>query len=423
MSLEGGTKMRFIGIRHRIKQTAEGEARPTLLVIVENGETKEMELADDTAELDFVFGRFPVSYRTPGADEDLAAFLPRHIKWRKVRPDQEVPANLMTRIDKVLHYASSVPESYDGLRQGDVVGMVLGGSGDNFAFALSRRAEQIGAKIMRLPPHQLKAHRRLEKADDASNLAQLVAENPELFYLVGPREREIITVRERYIARIDAMKDRIACEQRLRQNLVGKIFRSPDGGYPEGEIEQLFEEEKANDVIFTNLLAEENRREKELTAALNSLAVYQQVFAPILGMGPMIAARIISVIIDIRRFRSKPAFRKFCGVHSDGTSRLPRKRRGEVANWNPNARQGFYLMGDQFNRRKDSFWGNKFLENKAKLRAKHPEPVEENGKKKYTPIHIHKMALWRTRTQLANHIYRTWKQLENGGSKQEENVA
>lgn len=50
--------MRTIGIRHRRKRTAEGEARPTMVAIKnDDGSIKELELADDQAELDFAFKR------------------------------------------------------------------------------------------------------------------------------------------------------------------------------------------------------------------------------------------------------------------------------------------------------------------------------------------------------------------------------
>jgi hypothetical protein len=205
------------------------------------------------------------------------------------------------------------------------------------------------------------------------------------------------------------MKDRIACEQRLRQNLVGKIFLSEDGHYPEGSIEDLYKQEKANDVILKNLAVEEKGREGKLKSALEQFPVYNEVFAPIKGVGPMTAARLIGAIIDIRKFATKYKLVKFCGVHVMPDGRFPRHRHDEVGNWNPDCRQAMYLLGEQFNRRPNSFWGKKLLENKARLKAVHPEPVlTEKGKKKYTNGHLHKTGLWRTRTQFVRMLWGTW---------------
>jgi hypothetical protein len=431
---------RFIGIRHRVKKTAAGEAHPTQVVINDGGSIVEHELADEDAELDFMLGRFPLSMRNVRLDENLSGILPRHVQWHRIEegedlPKQiqkllgegvtEVPENLILKADKDTLVAVKVPTGYDGLKAADTVGMMLGGSGDNLAFALSRRADEIGASVLRIPPFEFKKHRAVEddKAQDAHLLAQLVQTQSALFYQVTTRDRLLINVREGYRARTEAMKARIACDQRLRQHVIGEIFRSEEGKYPEGSIEARYNEAKANDVILKNLLDEEHKREKELTTALGRLEVYTKIFEPIEGVGPMIAARIISCIPDIRLFPTKPKFRKFLGVHvADG--RFPRRRRGEVANWSPDSRQAFYLLGDQFNRRPNSEWGKRLLLNKQLMKERHPEVVVVNGKKRYTRGHLWKMALWRTRTQFANHLYNKWWDLENGnGGKQTEEIA
>jgi len=144
----------------------------------------------------------------------------------------------------------------------------------------------------------------------------------------------------------------------------------------------------------------------------------------------------MSAVGDIRSFEVKPDFRgahtpeaiairrnkamskgaaklkAFLGVHVLLDGRFPRKRRGEVANWNPAGRQALYLLADQFNRRPDSQWGERLLYYKKVLRERHPEVVIENGKKRYTKGHIHKMALWRTLTKFVESLYRDWLRIE-----------
>lgn len=360
---------RIIGIRHRRKRTAEGEARPTQLCILEESNQRFVNLETDDDELNFV----------------RAEFLP-----------------------------------------GDIVAMVLGGSGDRLAYALSRRSDEIGASVYRIPPFVLQGVRNNkiavsalpglaidEKHDDSLLLAQLLPDRPELFYKVSPRDRDTIALIEAYRYRTEVMKARIACEQRLHQQVVGQIFCSKEGFYPEGKIEDWFDGRKASHAILTNLLAEEKEANSQLSRAAKQLDVYLHLFGPIEGVGPAIGARLIAAIQDIRRFESPAKLKKFLGVHvmSDGT--FVRRRKGQVANWHPDGRQALYLLGDQFNRRPDSVWGQKLREYKVKLRQKYPEKVvDEEGKSKYSDGHIHRMATWRTLTKFVEWLWDEWTEFE-----------
>ncbi|MBI5732059.1 MAG: hypothetical protein HY982_01730, partial [Candidatus Magasanikbacteria bacterium] len=76
---------RFLGIRHRVKKTSQGEARPTIVAIINDGETILRELPDDQAELDFAYCKFPIAFRPVEHEEDLAVFPAHQIKWRKLK--------------------------------------------------------------------------------------------------------------------------------------------------------------------------------------------------------------------------------------------------------------------------------------------------------------------------------------------------
>lgn len=385
---------RFVGIRHRVKQTAENEARPTEVAFFRNGSAR-YDLADETAELDWLLGRYPVKFRKVVEFEDLSGFLPHQIVCDKEgRPVR-------------------VPVEFDGFHKGDIVAMALGGSGDPFAYALSRRAEEIGAKVVRIPPAKLKEMRTGDKGDDASLLADLAVSHPDLFYETGPRDRKLIMLRECLRARTDAMKARIGCEQRMRQHFIGMTFCNPEGRFPEGSVEKAFENEKANSAILRALTDEENARSADLKRAVEALEVYQLLFVPIKGIGPRIAAGIIAGIGDIRRFPTDAKLKAFCGVHVLSDGRMARRRGGEVANWNAEVRQSLYLLGDQFNRRPDSDWGQLLREYKQRLRVAHPEPIVENGKSRYSDGHIHKMAVWKTLSKFVEWLWREWWKIEN----------
>lgn len=441
--------MRYIGITHRTKRTAAGEARPTMVAILESGKLRELELASEQDELDFVLGTFPVEWEEVGKHVtlDLSHLPDRHLVLKKFRINEDLEGVLTRKVGNENVRISKYATAFDGLRKGDVVAMPLGGSGDALAYALGRRSESVGASVMRIPSFVLKSERNTQEesgkpvrfgdpipdakskkkaqketvASDTSKdhllMAQLAANKPGLFYPLAELDRDLILGRESWRALWEAMQARMACEARLRQLFIGRTFTNPDGIFPEGGIEKAFDEAKASDKIFNTLLEEEKQREKELLKALQKLPVYREVFEPLEGVGPKIAARIIAAVVDIRRFSTDAKFKAFCGVHVLSDGRLPRQRRGEVANWHGDARQALYLLGEQFNRRPESTWGKRFREVKARLRVIHPKPVEEmvpdseGGTRKvlrYSDGHIHKMAMWRTLSIFARSLFGDW---------------
>jgi Transposase IS116/IS110/IS902 family len=362
--------MRFIGIQHRVKTTAAGEGHPTRVAIIDGKKTIISELKDEQAELDFI----------------------------------------------------------NSLQAGDVVGMILGGSGDYLAYAAHAKSKEVGAAVYRLPTYALKERRgevldvpvSKKKDDDHVLLARLVKDEPNIFYPLAETDASLIIVRVAWRNLWEAMQARMAAEQRFYQTFIGRTFTTPDGLYPIGGLEQATKEAKSSNKILSALYAEEAELEKSLKKALAKTAVFNELFLPLPGVGPKIAGRIISAVIDVRRFKTDAKLKKFMGVHvlSDGT--FARRRHGQVANWHGDARQALYLLGDQFNRRPDSEWGQYLREMKRKMRERHPEPeminrgTEEKPRmvKCYTDGHIHKMATWRTLTRFVEWLYVEWTRLE-----------
>lgn len=363
---------RIFGIRHRTKRTAEGEARPTQVhVLTPDGRSFSFELDSEDMELDFV-------------------------KAISGHP-----------IESALFQVGMIPEA------GDKIAMILGGSGSSLAYALSRAGEEGGIEVLRLPAWELKVARmRNEKDDDAELLARLLWEHEEWFYETTVRDRAIIRVVELFRLRMEAMKSRMACDQRLRSGFIGRTFRSNDGLFPEGKLEDLYNEFRASDAIYAALEKEEKRWERELAKALEETDVYTEVFRKIGGIGPSIAAGIIAAVQDIRRFKDREKFVAFCGLHVLPDGQFARRRRGQKSNWSPSAKQAFFLLAQQCVYRKDSVGGELYRHYKKVLREKHPEVVVEGGKRRYTDGHIDKMARWRTVTRIARKIYAEWTALE-----------
>jgi hypothetical protein len=518
---------RFVGIRHRVKKTAEGEARPTQVAILAGSKVLTLDLDDERAELDFVLGILPVKFRAVEPGEDLAPFAKHHVKWRKAKAGEDLsalPESHRMFIEKKPHVADKVPAAYEGLKDGDTVAMSLGGSGDYLAFALSRQADKVGAEIWRIPPFHLKEQRpSAEKDGDAQLMAELVRDKRGLFRPVTPRDRDQLLLRIRYRGFEEAMKARIATEQRLYQRLIGEIFTQPDGLYPEGDLEEAFKAAKANDKILKSQTAEEAARERDMLAALQKLEAFK-VMGPVEGVGPRIAGRLTAAaLVNLGRFVVKPdeaeieklrveatewakvaeceatgierkpnearreyyfrvrqallergetdrseslqeaincldhirklkrqaeakscnKFKAYCGVHvfqggkhgdQPEEARFPRRRGDQVANWSGTARQAFFLVVDQFNKRPDSKWGKYLRQMKANQRNLHPEPIKvpslnKDGTPKlnkksdepilvsrYTDGHIHKRALWRTATRFAEWLFRELVKFETGAT-------
>ena len=375
--------MRYIGIQHRVKTTAAGEGHPTRVAIIEGEKTTTKELKEEADELSFILS----------------------------------------------------------LQKDDIVGMILGGSGDYLAYAAHAKAKEVGAYVYRLPTYMLKVRREATLAPDAQSakqkdddhvvLAQLVAAEPELFYPLAETDASLIMVRVAWRNLWEAMQARMAAEQRFRQNFIGRTFTALDGLYPDGGLEQAFKLAKSNAPILAALNAEEAELEKALKRALAKTTVYNELFIPLPGVGPKIAGRIVSAIIDVRRFRTAPKLKAFMGVHVLADGSFPRQRRGQVANWHGDARQALFLLGDQFNRRPESHWGQYLREMKRRLRVKHPQPVmitrgtEEKPRlvKCYTDGHIHKMATWRTLTRFVEWLYSEWTALEGDAYEEPKKLA
>ncbi|MCI5108692.1 MAG: transposase [Candidatus Pacebacteria bacterium] len=366
---------RVIGLRHRIKVTAEGEARPTQLAIYipEAHVTDILELETELDELDFVLGRYPVSFRKIKPEDELENFLSHHVKWRKIRSNEQkskFPDKFIGKDDRGnTIVATQVPNDYDGLSAGDMVATIFGGSGDMFVCALAERGKEISATVHRIAAKNLSSSRPSDdKSDDAVLLTKLLRSEPALFHEFGPRDASLIHVRETYRVRTDAMKARIQTEQRLRSRLIGQMFRSLS---IEGDITQAYDAMKANDKIFQGVLADERRCYRDFEKAVGSTLVYDKIFSGIEGVGPAIAGRIIAAVIDVRRFGTCARFKSFCGVRVRDDGSFLRRRTGMTNNWHNDARQAFWLVADQFNRRANSPWGKILRYYKVKLAERH----------------------------------------------------
>lgn len=440
------TVTRWIGIRPRIKGLGSEDHPPLpteVCIITPDGKRQKITLETEQDELDYILGHFPTGYRDALPGEDISS-VPSHLIIRDDPKDAEKKGRSLK--------PDQIPSGYIGLQPGDRVGMSLGGLGDLMAYSISRNGQKAGFAVKRLPPFRLKEEREKghwDKNDDAELLAVLIKESPAIFRDLAERDRAMVKLRETERLRRFVQGDRKACAMRVRSATMGEVFCSETGGYPEGGLEKIFELALASDPVLMALEQKEAGLNKKLEAACKEIPIYQAIKPLIKGAGPAILGSLLAAIQDIGLFETPGKLKAFCGVHVLENGSFPRKHRGEQCNWNPHAKQAFFLLSDQFNRRPGTFWGARLLVNKTEYKTKHPYPVlvaedgkeyplidgsfkkksdqyvikvagesesqpeiKVSGKQKWFNGHLHKMALWKTIQEFAEWLWWKWRTLE-----------
>ena len=108
--------------------------------------------------------------------------------------------------------------------------------------------------------------------------------------------------------------------------------------------------------ILSPFLASMKSEKKEIEKLLKNDPVYQLVFDPIPGCGPLISGRIMAAIVDIRGFRTRPQLTAFAGYHHFADGSRARRVAGRVSNWNPEFKQAVYLWTEQTLKLPSSPW-------------------------------------------------------------------
>ncbi len=134
--------------------------------------------------------------------------------------------------------------------------------------------------------------------------------------------------REALIAKLGIEKIKAAG---VKRSQMGKIFKAIIDEMMQGGATAPF-------------LREMKATYKQLEKELKTLSVFQNVFKPIPGCGPLIAARWIASIGDIRRFRAVKNLRAYAGYHHFEDGSRARRRAGRVSNWKVELKQGIYLL-------------------------------------------------------------------------------
>lgn len=228
----------------------------------------------------------------------------------------------------------------DKISPGDRIYLSMGGGADKFCIALAR----MKAVIFRIPTHDLKRYREeleLDK-DDICQVLYRAAINNVNFYPFEERDQKVAQLLVLTRAFDDLQKGtRIPHQLRMYSFLNDLSLIYPDRA-------TVTEKDILKDPSVAALIEKEKEIVKMIKPILKSLPIFKAVFDPIHRVGPLIAARLIAEIGDIRRFPVHMALISYAGWgQKDGK---PRKRRkGQVANWNNNFKTVIYLFTVQVN--------------------------------------------------------------------------
>lgn len=141
--------------------------------------------------------------------------------------------------------------------------------------------------------------------------------------LMGIPENE----REQFVARLGLEK--FFADNLISRNDVSKLFRAI--------IDAMME-----DTVMSPFLTSMKNMVKEIKQKLAEDKIHEAVFAPLPGCGPLIAARIMASIVDIRRFESAAALKAYAGYHHFEDGSRARRRAGKVSNWSAELKQAVW---------------------------------------------------------------------------------
>ncbi len=155
--------------------------------------------------------------------------------------------------------------------------------------------------------------------------------------LVGIPETE----REQFVARLGLEK--FFARSLIPRNDIRKMFR-------------IIVDEMINGTVMSPFLASMKELVKEMQKTLAEDKLYQAVLAPIPGCGPLISARIMATIMDIRRFETDAHLRAYAGYHHFEDGSRARRRKGHASNWQEDLKQAVYLWTQQTIKLPSSPW-------------------------------------------------------------------
>ncbi|MFA5777551.1 MAG: transposase [Parcubacteria group bacterium] len=302
-------------------------------------------------------------------------------------------------------------EFVNSLNPEDAVYLEFGAGADKFALSCVQK----DISVFRIPTTVFSSWRNgNDKKDDAKLMLELAQNTPELFYPVAAKDVDILKIglmlQKYYVVQDDIRKP---AEQRLFLTMADDLLVR---GEPVADLEKALRKQIAEHPMFLGAIEEEKKIYKEMEKFIRKVPLYQAIFEPIKGVGPVIAGRIMYGIQDIRRFSTPAKLKNYSGYgfFEDGSAQ--RRKKGEVFACNKFLKQGVFLFTNQVNRGTNPEWKERLIQRKAFERSKFPEVVikEIGGEKKkyFTDGHIHLKGCRYIGQKFLEYIWREWRRFE-----------
>ena len=216
----------------------------------------------------------------------------------------------------------------EDVQPGDRVYLVSGGLSHFVAQTLIDKGVEVGIiQASKLPTRS--------KRLTLKTLKRIIEEHPEVINLWYPYEREAFKVRNLLREWERLLETRKALSNRLINEYYAQFLASPKKHFRKTPAEAKKSAQRYRDANpnYQAISKAEQKVKRLLIETVKELDLYQEVFEPLDGCGPLIAARIIAYTRNIRRFKSKWAYAKYCGfglIEKNGKRRKQYRRKGET---------------------------------------------------------------------------------------------
>lgn len=303
----------------------------------------------------------------------------------------------------------------------------MGGRGD----ALFSAALKQGFPVYRVPVARLQEAAGLTRQSTPDErVAAIVGtwtSQPDAFYPITELNETVLILRE-----LTRVRNKIQGVYRKPAQLQYQAaFRDLQLLLPEDAMRVNLRRTFAEPSLVSGAKADEKELEAQIKQLIKPLPIWQAISSRdgllprVKGIGPVLGATIIGEIGDIRRFPSSSHLRAYARYHVDGEGSFPRKRRGQVANWNDYLGQAVWQWANsqllkappqdgEFAPFHGAFWLFYYEE-----QVRHPQ-VEEftnaqgRTRKRYTNGHIKKRAERKVGSALLEYIFDLWTAIEAG---------
>lgn len=266
-------------------------------------------------------------------------------------------------------------ERLEGMPPSTILAL-MGGPGQNLLI----RAFQLGHSVCRVPMHRLQS-RGLNRGDTAHvrgvALMDCWSNNPGAFYVLDEIDSRTQQLRELTRVRINIQRVyRIPAQLQYQAVLREMEYLLPE----EGKLAQAIRMTLGQPRLIAGAMEDEKELERQIKVLTKNLPIWEllhpgqgSVLPAVKGMGPAIGGGVIGEIYNIRRFDGAANLRAYARFHVAADGGFPRRKRGQVANWQNYLHRVMWLWSDGQVARYDHVWRTLYLWHKARECQRHPE--------------------------------------------------